>query len=674
MSLTYRHFHKGNFRSPFVLFIVFFCICFPLFPATGFSQEIETVPVDDSETIIAAESIEYFSETRQYVARGSVEIKQRDAVITADEIIYRELSGDVYAEGKVHYEDPDASIRAERAELNLERKTGKLFNADILYKKDNYRLSGTEIEKTGENTYYSPSAAFTTCDAPVPAWCFQGRDVDVKLGDRLKASRASFRIKNVPVLYSPYLWAPIMTERQTGLLMPSLTQSESRGFGLNVPFFWAISENRDATLVFDSYSKRGIGKGVEYRFLEQGGSYGDWWAYHIRDRELNKNFWELKGIYENRFDGDAGGFLNVNFLNEKGFYREFSTRIETRTQRFLESTGELNYPMHNSRLYLLSQYWVDLKQETSGVPQKLPETGYVLNYTKLGSFLFSSSFTASNLWRDKGVSAARADIYPNILHSSGKDFVVSQRAALRATVYSMYKDDSLGRTLDRTAFEYDITGHTRFYRRYSSFFHIIEPSLSYHHIASSENNLPVFDVSELFRKTSRFELGLLNRLIAGGNEIATVRLSQGMETYNGDRPFLPLRLEAATAVWVPFRLDTTFNVHTGRLETVQSELSMNMLNANISFGQSYNRAEEIKLYRAGLDFSPHKGMHVNSSVWYNPDAGGVRDLTLSLTYQRQCWGLNFRMIKQPDDVTFLFMVQLLGLNMEPQRIFSGSGR
>jgi LPS-assembly protein len=654
-------------RIPFPLFFFFFFLHL-LLPSNLLAQEKETVLAESTDTVITAESIEYLSGTRQYVARGAVEIKQDDAVINADEIIYSEVSGDVSAQGKVHYEDTDSSIRADKAELNLERKTGKLFNAHILYKKDNYHLFGTEIEKTGENTYFSPSAAFTTCDAPVPAWCFQGKNVDVVLGERVKARDTTFRIKNVPVLYSPYLWVPVMTERQTGLLMPSVTQSESRGFGLNLPFFWAISENRDATFVLDSYSRRGIGKGIEYRFIEPGGVRGNWWAYHIRDRELKKNFWELKGIYENRFADGTGGFLNINLLNEKEFYREFSTRIETRSQRFLESAGELNFQMQNSRVYLLSQYWIDLKNETSAVPQKLPEAGYVLNYSRFGSFLFSNSFTAANIWRDKGISAARADLYPNLLHSAGKDFVVSQRAALRATVYSLYRDDSLGRSLERTAFEYDVTGHTRLYRRYDSFLHIIEPSLSYHYIAASENDLPVFDVSELFRKRSRFELALLNRIMAGGNEIGIVRLSQGMETHDGDRPFQPLRLEAALSRWVPLRLDASYNVHSGRLETVQSDLSLSLFSSNISFGQSYNRVEDIMLFRAGLDFSPFRGTHVNSSIWYNPNAGGVRDMRVAVNYQRQCWGLNFQVIKQPNDFTFLVMFRLVGLNMEPRRI------
>lgn len=647
--------------APCLMLIVLLCVVCPLFfPEYSFAEE--------AETTITSESLEYFHETKKYIAKGSVEITKEDAVITADEITYDEATSDVIAQGNVHYHDSDTSMEARKAELNLERKTGKLSDTDIFYARDNYHLSGKEIEKRGENSYYSPSAVFTTCDAPVPAWCFKGKNVDVITGERIKAKDASFRIKNVPVLYTPYLWAPILTTRQTGLLMPVVSQSESRGFGLNIPFFWAISENRDATFMLDIYSKRGIGKGMEYRFLSPGGVKGKWWAYHIRDTELNKDFWEMKGLYENRYPGGPGGFLNINLLNEKDFYRTFSTHLETRTQRFLESTGELNIPLRNSRLYLLAQYWMDLKHDKDNVPQKLPEAGYVLNYTKLaGSSLISTSLTAANIWRDNGLSARRIDLYPKILHSFGKAFVVSQTAAIRATAYSFYKDDTEDKGVQRTAFEYDVVGHTRLYRKYGSFLHVIEPSVRYHFIASSENDLPVFDVSELFRKTSRIELSLLNRIIAGGNEVATMRLTQEIETYNGDRPFLPLRLELGINKGIPIKLDATYNTHTGRFETVSSELSMRIVKTNLAFGQIYNRAENIMLYKAGIDFSPYRRVHVSSNIWYDAKGGGVRDMNITLSYQRQCWGLRFEMSKKPGDYAMLVMFELAGLNRKSSK-------
>ncbi len=90
-----------------------------------------------------------------------------------------------------------------------------------------------------------------------------------------------------------------------------------------------------------------------------------------------------------------------------------------------------------------------------------------------------------------------------------------------------------------------VVGHTRLYRKYGSFLHVIEPSVGYHYISASENNLPVFDVTDLFKRTSLIELSMLNRIITNGNEVATVRLTQEIDTYNSHHPFLPLKLDVA---------------------------------------------------------------------------------------------------------------------------------
>jgi len=666
-----------------LLFVVLLSVVCPLFlPEYSLAGE--------TETVITSDTLEYFSETKKYVARGSVQIVRDDAFITADELTYDETTSDVIAKGKVDYHDAYTSMKAEKAEMNLERKTGKVFDANIFFAKDkiterplerkadkksyvdiasikdHFYLSGEEIEKRGENSYYSPSAVFTACDAPIPAWCLKGRNVSVEEG--LKAKDASFKIKNIPVLYTPYLWAPILKTRETGFLMPTVSQSKSLGFGLHIPFFWAISENRDATFVLDEYSKRGIGTGMEYRFVEPGGIKGYGWVYHIKDTELGRDFWELKGLYENRSADGPGGFLNLNVLNEKDFYRTFSTQLETRTQRFLESTGELNFPMRNSRLYLLSQYWIDLKQDEGDVPQKLPEAGYVLNYTKMGSSLGSASLTAANIWRDGGLSTGRIDLYPKLLHSFGTDFVVSQQAGVRATAYSFYNEGSnTERDVLRTALQYDIVGHTRLYKRYASFLHVLEPSVGYHFISTSDNGLPVFDATELYKKTSLIEVSLLNRIITSGTEVATVRLTQGVDTYNGDRPFLPLKLEVAINKGVPIKLDTTYNIYTGSIDTLGSEISLSVFKTNLSFGQRYDRIQDIMFFAAGLEFSPFQRVRISSSIWYDAKGGGMRDMNIAMRYQRQCWGFRLEVIKKPGDYSMRLMFDITGISGESSK-------
>jgi LPS-assembly protein len=427
---------------------------------------------------------------------------------------------------------------------------------------------------------------------------------------------------------------------------------------LNIPFFWVISENRDATVVLDIYTKRGIGKGLEYRYIEPEDYKGNWWFYHIRDTDLDKDFFEMRALHENRSQDRLGGFLSINYVNENDFYREFSPYLEVRTLRFLESTGEVSLPLRNSRAYLLAQYWVDLEEELISPLQRLPEAGYVFNPAKVGPFWFSGTATVSNFWRDENIFGQRLDIHPRILSTIGNEVVLTQTFGFRETAYALHRTDE--ESLHREAIEYSAGVHTRFLKRYSSFTHVMEPSIGYTFITTSENP-PLFDSTELFKKTSTIGASLVNRFFYKGKEVAILRAAQFFDSELGDRPFLPFRLELGIKKPVSLRLNTAYDVHKGELDSINSDLSFNIPKGAISVGQRYNRLEDIVYYRAGFDLYPSKPWYLRGMVWYDYEMKKVQDIIIELKYSSQCWGLNLQYIKRPHDFTFSVMFDLKGI-------------
>jgi LPS-assembly protein len=650
LSVTGCRFKK--YSTVFFVLLSAYCL---LLTSYCFADE----KIGDGKTVITSETLEYDQGSTTYTAKGKAKVQRTEAVIEADEIRYNEKTSDATALGNVRYQDPDVMMTANKADLNLETKTGILYDAEILYKKDNYHFSGKEIEKREEEYYFSPDAVLTTCDAPIPPWCFRGKNVEVLAGDSVKARDVIFRIMNIPVLYTPYFQAPVLNERKTGFLMPVIGYSNLRGIHLNVPFFLVLSENRDATLVLDEYTKKGLGEGLEYRYLEVGDIKGKWWLYHISDRELNKNFFEAKVLHEQRSADGIGGFLSINYVNEKDFYREYSLYRDVRDSRFLQSTGEISLPLTDSRAYLLSQYWVDLKQDTKTVSQRLPEAGYVLNPTKAGNLWFSGTAAFSNFWSKEGVSGQRIDVFPRVLHSFGNDITVSQALGVRETAYSLHgTDDS---SPHREALEYDITSHTTFFKKYESFTHVVEPSLSYTLISNSEINPPKFDSTELFQKTSRIELSFLNRFYDKGGEILLFRASQGYDFSLGDRQFLPLRVEFGIKRPLFVRFGATYDVHTGKLETANSDISVKISETVISAGQRYNAQDNTSFINAGINLHPYKPLFIESRLWYDAKGKQANEIVLSIKYLKQCWGLNVEFIKRPGDFNAVFMFELKGL-------------
>lgn len=613
------------------------------------------------KTSISSETLEYREEESLYIAKGTVKIEQDNVILEADEIVYNESTGDAAATGSVRYSDPDVVITAQRIEMNLVSKTGRLTDGEVLFRKDNYRVYAREIEKKGDGYYVSPAASFTTCEGLLPSWCFQGKQVSLMTGEELKAKDVSFRIKNLPVFYTPYFRAPVIAERKTGFLLPDIGYSTAKGVYFRMPFYWALSESSDATLVLDGYTKKGFGEGLEYRYVAPGHVKGSWSAYHIKDTELNRDYFELKGTHLQRSPDALGGFLSVNYLNERDFYREFHSDIVIRSNRFLESTGEISLPFAHSRAYVLSQYWIDLREDSPSPAQRLPEAGYILNPVRFSQFWFSVASSASNFWRDDGIFGQRLDIYPRIFHTLGKDIVLTQTLGFRETAYWLHRE-APDNTPHRESLEYSIAGNTRLMKKYGSLLHIVEPSLGYTLILNSENNLPVFDSAELFGKTSTLELVILNRLRDRNGEFMTARISQGFDSKRGDRPFLPLRVEVGIRKPLALRFEARYDVQAGDLQAINSDMSFTLSDATFYAGQRYSEPEDISFYRTGLGFRPVRPVYLEGNVWYDAKEEKIQDIGVSLHYSHQCWGFRLMMRKVPGDFDISFRFELSGLS------------
>ncbi len=671
-----------------MLFFLFFTSCFLL--------PISHLSVARAATTITADVLEHYREDDRYVAIGNVKIEKGKVVLYADKAILYNKSSDAEAKGHVIYEDDTTVINSDQAELNLDTKTGKLYNALIFLKsqktlkgggpKTGYWIKAENLQKIKEDRYHASTATFTTCDsepfaggrpqdstggkifeAGSPDWCFKGHDVDMEVGKRLTAHNATYRIKGLPVLYSPFIWAPVKTERETGFLFPLIGNTSTKGFQFSPSFFWAIDENKDATFNLDYYSKRGLGKSAEYRYLDFD-SKGKWYVYHLNDKKLNKTYYQLKGMHEQQF-GDIRGFADINYVNDQNFFREFAYKRSEQVQRFLQSTGEASLPLRNSRLYLLGQYWVDLQDKNAHVPQRLPEVGYVINTSGIGPLMFYMSSSLTDFARRTEASGQRLDINPTLSHSFGDWIQVFQSLSLRETAYNLKNAAPFDSMLHRETFEYRANALTRLIKRYgSSAAHIIEPSLSYSFIPET-HPLPTFDSVELFDKISSAQFSLLNTLYLR-NLTLSARLTQPYD-FNASAHTLPPTLLDASVSSGPFSLSLNMSEDLNKMktETLNTRISATVLKGTtINLSEYYARAGDFMQYYLGIASAITNKWSINWNIGYDTRKGqGLRDLTLRNIYTEKCWAIDLAFSRKPGydirppEYSFLIMFELKGL-------------
>ena len=73
----------------------------------------------------------------------------------------------------------------------------------------------------------------------------------------------------------PYMRYPVDRDRATGFLIPTIGCSGRKGFNYEQGFYWAIARNMDATFSLDYYAARGLGGGLNFRYIFRGGTEGE---------------------------------------------------------------------------------------------------------------------------------------------------------------------------------------------------------------------------------------------------------------------------------------------------------------------------------------------------------------------------------------------------------------
>lgn len=206
---------------------------------------------------VSAREMTYDKKADQYVAQGNVVISKLDRTITADEIRFNQTAMKAYAQGHVVMKVGADVLSGETMEIDLEAQTGRVDGGSIFLSQNNFHIRGDQIQKTGEQTYEIEHARISTCDGDNPDWEIQGDKVRVTVDGYGSIQGSTFRVKGVPLLYSPYLFFPAKVSRQSGLLTPQIGFSDRKGMEFVLPYYWAINERSDATFYEHFMSERG---------------------------------------------------------------------------------------------------------------------------------------------------------------------------------------------------------------------------------------------------------------------------------------------------------------------------------------------------------------------------------------------------------------------------------
>lgn len=689
----------------FFIFYIFLLLSFSsvlLFPAliNAEATDLGKYAKTNDPITINADTLEYDRDKDIYNAKGNVEITQGKVKVTADEVTVDNKTGDVFASGNVVILDGEDTLSCESLKLNMNTKVGVIQNGRMFIKKGNYRIEGNEFEKLSEDRYKIDKGSLTTCDAPIPDWRFRGSDVKITPDEFLTAWNVFFYIKDIPVLYSPYIALPIKTKRQTGFLIPRIGYSTNEGFKFKEAFFWAIADNMDATIYADYRSEKGLGTALEFRYVLSPYSRGNLYTNYVNEWLTGREKWEGKYLIEHEFTERLNAKANINYVSDKSYYKDYSETTYERIQRSTDSNVWITQNWSSSSLYLWTQYTKDLTKVNDETVQRLPEIGYKIIENRLYELplFYSLNSTAVNFERDAGITGQRIDINPKLKAEINllKAFVFSPRGELRETLYSRSRDTE--ESAHRFLYTVGAGLSTKINRIFNTeglgaidrIRHSIEPEADYEYIPDvNQSQLPQFDAVDNIAKKSAVYYAITNRFSARyttGAEIKkleflilklsqTYDINEEIRYYNlltPKRPFSDIRAELniKSERMINFFVDSKYNPYTGYITEVNSDLRLQIGRFwYITAGERYTKNPRIEFLTGGMGFAFPFGIDISGVLWYDSYLGRLREQSYTLKYARQCWSaglvysnrLNIEGEIERHIDQFLFTVELRGI-------------
>ncbi|MGX9726891.1 MAG: LPS-assembly protein LptD [Candidatus Electronema sp. VV] len=643
--------------------------------------------------------------------------------VKADRMLYSMDEGTVRADGKVFIEIGPDQLKATGGTVNLKQETGSFENAAIIRQYKDMHLEGRKIEKTGELTYHIEDGWIITCklqNGETPPWSFKAAEADITDGGYAYLKHATFRIKDVPVLYTPIMILPAKRTRQTGFLFPLASMSDRNGFGMELPFFINLSPNTDITLYPHYIANRGFMAGAEGRYVLDEGDKGTLMANFLSDDLDAENrytytdqerYW-LRGKVDQEL-GEWTTRVDLDLVSDRDYLSEFDfgrTGLTLSDRYYLEQFGrgvqDRTTDQRTNSLRTLRSWGngMSLQASLTGIDDlaegengsaalwKLPEVkhnGRLKIYDEIKTdLLWDTDYV--HYWREEGVGAQRIDLYPKVTAAVP---LLEQRmetaftAGLRNTAYAIdgngdatwADSDTENRILGSFESELSTLLRKDFGETGSGWSHALRPFLKHTYVTDDDKNLPQFDAVDSFGDQNSITYGANNFFTVSGikrnkekfeRDYGYVKLQQSYDLRSeaDDDPFLPIELRTA---WYPtssliFKYETDLSVY-------DDGFLRHFTEGDYRSGRGDIFSLDYLYYKNTLGGSNTSSVRLSAliNLMYDFSAGYSLEKSLEdsitvqekvrLIYHPSCWAVELGAETTPDNEQITIMFQLANI-------------
>jgi Organic solvent tolerance protein OstA len=484
---------------------------------------------------------------------GKVDISRDGREFSASELEFDDRKQIVYTFKPSLFRDRNFIIHSDRASYDLANGVGHFEGTRFVAPGQSSRGGAQKLEIQRSGVAILDQARYTTCPAGHAAWLLTAKRIELNQQTGLgKARDAVLHFQGVPVLWLPWFQFPIDGRRRTGLLFPTVGDSNRTGFDARWPVYINLAPNFDDTFTPRYTSRRGVQLANSFRYLLERNRGEFDYEYvpqdHVTGSERSFIHLQQEGLLAPRlgFDVNFAQVSDINYFNDFGNVTgQYGGDFSTASVPFLPRGASLTYQAPTT--YRISAAVQDfqplavLPSGTSAPYKLLPQirldalTKHSLDHLRAG---LSSDFT--NFERSDSVQGQRAVIDPYLLWDVDRSsWFASARSDFSYTGYQLSSTSAGAPESPQRALPlYSLRGGMRFDRYTDSgMMQTLEPQLYYLYVPyHDQTNLPVFDTGvpdfdfpQLFAR---------NRYtgedrIANANQLTSVLTSQFIDANTG---------------------------------------------------------------------------------------------------------------------------------------------
>ncbi|MCP3959650.1 MAG: LPS-assembly protein LptD [bacterium] len=518
-----------------------------------------------------------YQEGLYVIATGGVDFKYQGLRLQAERARIDIPTDLLTAEGNVILDEGAQRLVGETVQYDLNTRTGRVTDATA-YVEGEYYFTGSQIAKTGENTFTVDDGIFTSCNQDVPSWSIHMSAARITLEEYARIKNARLKFKKLPVFYAPYILWPANTERASGLLVPKPGFSSRRGAELSLAYFKTLGRSADTTFHLDLSTDEYFGFGNETRYRPSENTEGFFRAYildepvlmpgdeffnpnPLSDRDPGDARWKLEWQHEAKdLWGGFRGVINFQEYSDLDYLRDYERNADSQRRSFIYSNAFLTRNFGQQSFNIM----VDQRERIVGsgstdIRRQLPEVEYKLRPTKLGrtpmylSFDSSLHYFSFDLGEGLADEYGRVDFFPTLSVPLSTVPWLSAKVDLsgRGTYYTeslkpegdpeegTLGGGSLTRFFPQAGLEIIGPTFSRIFNRKSGakLKHIIEPRMSYAFVDDFDEQADLlrFDEIDNLRPVNGWLFSLVNRFMSkpagdGGSavEVAALTFSQGL--------------------------------------------------------------------------------------------------------------------------------------------------